>query len=120
MDILSFLKEDKEAKAKEQEEEKEARVIERAEDMRKIEEIILNGVKEEVKAILKPYEDRLTAQEKAVENITMQLFSITKELEVLKASTSPIEKHHQHLRQGQVAQIKEVLSEETGGAAGGA
>ena len=87
-DILSFLKADKDERGREKEEDKIERANERAEDMRKIEELIKVGVKEEVNTILKPLQDRLDKQEKVVEEMTMQVSVILKEMETLKTSAS--------------------------------
>ena len=56
--------------------------------MRKIEEMIKSGVKEEVYSLLNPLQDRLDKQEKVVEELTMQLTSVLKEMETLKAAVS--------------------------------
>ena len=87
-DILSFLKADKDDRAKEKEEDKMEMANARAEDMRKIEEMIKSGVKEEVYSLLNPLQDRLDKQEKVVEELTMQLTSVLKEMETLKAAVS--------------------------------
>ena len=58
-DILAFLRDDKDSRAYEKEEEKRARTREREEDMQKISVMISTGVQEEVNAALKPVEDRL-------------------------------------------------------------
>ena len=86
-DILSFLKSDKDDRAREKEEDRKERENARAEDMRKIGEMIKSGVKEEVSTVLKPLQDRLDRQEKVVEELTMQLTSFTKEMETLKAAS---------------------------------
>ena len=83
-DILALLRSDREERAREKEEEKEARAKERAEDIKKIEEMIIYGVKEEVKAVLKPIHDRLECQEKAVEDITRKFSFIMKEVAALR------------------------------------
>ena len=54
--------------------------------MKQIEMMIKVGVQEEVNAALKPLQDRLGEQEKTVEDLTMQLSSIMKELSSLKSN----------------------------------
>ena len=85
-DIMSFLKADKEARALENQEDKEERAKARADDMKQIEMMIKVGVQEEVNAALKPLQDSLGEQEKTVEDLTMQLSSIMKELSSLKSN----------------------------------
>ena len=87
-DILSFLKSDKDDRAKEKEEDRVERENARAEDMRKIGEMIKSGVKEEVFTVLKPLQDKLDRQERVVEELTMQLTSVMKEMETLRGSVS--------------------------------
>ena len=89
-DILAFLRADREERAREKEEEKEARAKERAEDMKKIEEMIIHGVKEEVKSVLQPVHDRIERQEKVVEDITRKFSFIMREVAALR---SPVGNH---------------------------
>ena len=48
--------------------------------------MILVGIQEEVTALLKPFHDRVKIQEKVVEDMTEQLTTIMKELDVLRAT----------------------------------
>ena len=84
LDILAFLREDKEARAKEKEEESKARAIERKEDMEKISEMITTRVKKEVENALKPVEDRMNKQDELNTDMARQFKFIMKELETLK------------------------------------
>ena len=86
-DILSFLKTDKDDRAREKEEDKIEMANVRAEDMRKIEEMITTGVKEEVSTVLKPLQDRIDKQERVVGELTRQLTSVMKEMETLKQAS---------------------------------
>jgi hypothetical protein len=79
---------DKDDRAREKEEDRIERANARAEDMRKIEEMIITGVKEEVFAVLKPLQDSIDKQERVVEELTNQLTSVMKEMETLKASVN--------------------------------
>ena len=85
---MSFLKADKEARALETKEDREERVKQRAEDLKQIEMMIKVGVQEEVNAALKPLQDRLGEQERTVEDLTMQLSSIMREVTSLKATAA--------------------------------
>ena len=85
---MSFLKADKEARALETKEDREERVKQRAEDLKHIEMMIKIGVNKEVNAALKPLQDRLGEQERTVEDLTMQLSSIMKEVTSLKATAT--------------------------------
>ena len=87
LDILSFLKADKDARVKEKEEEKVLRAQERQEDMRKISDMIKSGVKEEVMAAIQPIDERLVQQEKVTTGLSSQLINIMKEIEVIKETT---------------------------------
>ena len=55
--------------------------------MRKIEEMITTGVKEEVSTVLKPLQDRIDKQERVVGELTRQLTSVMKEMETLKQAS---------------------------------
>ena len=124
-DILSFLKADKDDRAREKEEDRKERENARAEDMRKIGEMIKSGVKEEVYTVLKPLQDRLDKQEKVVEELTMQLASVMKEMDTVQASVSsrhefpnlqhparnqptghPVHQHHAHGQAQQAVQVE--------------
>ena len=59
IEILEFLKADREARAREKEEETVARAKERVDDMKKIEEMLKNAMKIEVMAALEPLEERM-------------------------------------------------------------
>ena len=72
-DILAFLKSEKEARAKEREE-----------DMIKISEMIRVGVREEVKEALRPVESRLGVQEKTTQELTSQVQTLMTEVTTLK------------------------------------
>ena len=63
-DILAFLQAAQDANAKEKEEDKLIRAQERQEDMEHILAMIQRGVQKEVRAAIKPIEERLAVQEK--------------------------------------------------------
>ena len=88
LDILSFLKADQDARAREKEEDKETRARERQEDRENIVEMIKIGVQKEVKAALKDVEDRLKTQEEANEELSKQLNSLVKDMDTLQASVT--------------------------------
>ena len=85
LDIMAFLKADKEARIREHQENKEIRAQERAEDMKNIVLVIKSGVKEEVNSVIKPIQDKIEEQERTVENLTMQLSNIMMEVTRLKS-----------------------------------
>ena len=87
-DIMSFLTADKEARARENQEDKEERAKQRVEDLKQIEMMINNGVQEEVQAALKPFQERIDQQDRVVEDMTKQLSSIMMEMNILKNSAA--------------------------------
>ena len=88
IDILAFLKSDREARAKEKEGEKVARARERDEDMQRMEKMLKNAVKMEVLAALQPLEERIDRQEKASKEMDKQFSIMMKEVEDLKLTIS--------------------------------
>ena len=89
-DILAFLREEKEAREKEKESEKQTRAKERAEDMTKIAEMIRAGVRDEVQTCIKPVENRLAAQEGALEVLGKQVRTLMSEISALKEEVQQI------------------------------
>ena len=87
-DIMTFLKAEKEARAKEKQEDRAEIIKEREEDMGRILEMIKSGVEEEVKAVLKPFQERLGKQENAVKDLTEQLSIIMREMDTMKSAAS--------------------------------
>ena len=81
---MAFLRADREERSREKLMEQEARDKERAEDMEKIQQMIIYGVKEEIKSVLQPLQDRLDSQDRVVKVMTRQFDSIMKEVEVLR------------------------------------
>ena len=86
-DIMTFLQAEKEARAVENQEARESRRKERAEDMKRIEMMIKHGVQEEVNAALHPLQERLDQQEKVVEDLVKQLSDIMTEMNTLRSET---------------------------------
>ena len=84
LDILTFLKADQDAKAKEKEEDKELRARERKEDMEHILAMIKIGVEKEVRAAIEPVEERLQLQEKVNQQLFKKINSLVLELDTLK------------------------------------
>ena len=64
--------------------EKEARARERQEDLESIKLMVIDGVKKEVKVALEPFKERLEAQEKATQDLRLQLNRVIDEVETLK------------------------------------
>ena len=95
-DILSFLKADIDARAKEKEEEKAIRAGERQDDMKQILDLIQQGIKKEVNIAIKPLEDRLEMQETINKKLFNQLESVTKELNTLKKAVNEHQGCPQH------------------------
>ena len=87
-DIMTFLTAEKEARAKEKQEDRAERMKEREEDMGRILEMIKSGVEEEVKAVLKPFQEILGEQEKAVKDLTEKLSIIMREMDTMKSTAS--------------------------------
>ena len=85
-DILAFLKADKEARAKEREEEKELRVKERKEDMQEILRHLQTSILQEVRKQVEPVEARLELQEKVNKDLYEQLSLAKKDIELLRQS----------------------------------
>ena len=85
-DILAFLKAGQEASEKEKAEEKETRARERKEDRENILEMIRIGIQKEVKIVIKDVEDRLLQQEKHNQELTKQLNSVLKDMELMKTA----------------------------------
>ena len=85
-DILTFLTANQEAHAKEKEEDKKTRAKERQEDRDNILKLIKIGVQKEVKAAVEDVEQRLEKQEKVNEELTKQLKSMIRDMELLKAA----------------------------------
>ena len=73
------------AREKEKEEEKMVRNLERQEDMKKISEMILLGVKDEVENALQPVEERLDKQEEVSTDMARQFNIIMKELDIFRS-----------------------------------
>ena len=78
-DILAFLRSEKEARAKEREE-----------DMIKISEMIRVGVREEVKEALKPVDTRLGLQEQTTHKLTSQVQTLMTEVTTLKGEVKSL------------------------------
>ena len=85
---MTFLTAEKEVRAKEKQEDRAERMKQREEDMGRILQMIKSGVEEEVKAVLKPFQERLVEQENAVKDLTEQLSIIMKEVETMKSASS--------------------------------
>ena len=83
-DILSYLKASQDDLAKEKEEDKIVRAKERQEDMETILAAIKSGVQKEVRATIKPLEERLEVQEKLNKELTRQFNSLLKEVEMIQ------------------------------------
>ena len=84
LDILSFLKADQDARAKEKEEDAEIRAKERQEDREHILAMIKLGVEKEVRAALQPVEERLEQQERVNQELYQKINSLLREVEVMK------------------------------------
>ena len=83
-DILAYLKATQSDHAKEREEDKKVRSKERQEDMKNILAIIQEGVQKEVRAAVKPIEERLVIQEQVNHELTEKFIGVQNELELLK------------------------------------
>ena len=83
---MTFLESEKESRIKENQEDKAQRMKEREEDMGRILHMIKSGVEEEVKAAIKPFQDRLEEQENTVRNLTEQLSFIMTEMDNMKSA----------------------------------
>ena len=83
---MTFLKAEKEARIKENYEDKAERMKEREEDMGRILHMIKSGVEEEVKAAIKLFQDRLEEQENTVRDLTEQLSTIMTEIDAMKSA----------------------------------
>ena len=83
-DILAYLKATQSDHAKEREEDKKVRAKERQEDMDNILAIIQEGVQKEVRAAVKPIEERLVIQEQVNHELTEKFIGVQNELELLK------------------------------------
>ena len=86
VDILTFLKANKEAHAKEREEDRVLRVKERQEDMDHILSMIQKGVQKEVKQAVQAIEERLAIQEKVNKDLFKKLEDAMAEIDNLKGS----------------------------------
>ena len=86
VDILTFLKANKEAHAKEREEDRVLRVKERQEDMDHILSMIQKGVQKEVKQAVQAIEERLAIQEKVNKDLFKKLEDVMAEIDNLKGS----------------------------------
>ena len=93
-DILAFLMAEKEARAKEKEEERATRMKERTEDMEQIKDLIKSGVKEEVNAAIEPIKKELKMQVMETNELRQETIElktkfeeVLKEVEVLKESS---------------------------------
>ena len=93
-DIIAFLQAAQEANAKEKEEDKVTRAQERQEDMEHILAMIQRGVQKEVRAAIRPIEERLEVQEKVNQELTIQLNSALKDMELLQSKMKPPENIH--------------------------
>ena len=109
-DIMTFLNQVQEAREREKETELRTRAEERKEDMQKILEIISSGVKQEVNSLVKPLEERLANQEKVKQDMSRQLKTIMKELEVLNDDVGKQEFPHLPDISGQVYTPNERLA----------
>ena len=87
-DIMAFLMAEKEARAREKEEERLARAKERQEDMEQIKVLIVSGVKEEVQEAVEPLKERLQLQEKETSELKQQFSDVMKEVQALKSTNS--------------------------------
>ena len=116
LDILSFLKADQDARAKEKEEDKELRAKEREEDREHILAMIKIGVEKEVKAAIKPVEDRLEQQEKVNQELYQKINSLIRQIEGMKedvhlqqeafpALPEPQVQQHHQVRRGEREQV---------------
>ena len=94
LDILAFLQAAQEDRAKEKEEDKVTRAKERKEDMEHILSMIQRGVQKEVRAAINPIEERLAVQEKVNRELTVQLNTVLKDMEVLKGKVKPKQNIH--------------------------
>ena len=83
---MPFSERDKTPREKEKAEEKETRAKERKEDRENILEMIKSGIQREVKNVIKEVEERLLQQEKINQNLTNQLKTVLKDMEILKTS----------------------------------
>ena len=85
-DILAFLKADQEDRAREKDVDKETRAKERQEDREHIIELIKVGVQKEVKAAVREVEERLVQQEIVNQELTSQINSVVRDMELLRES----------------------------------
>ena len=119
---MKFLTADKEARARENQEDKEERAKQRAEDLKQIKLMIQSGVQEEVNAALKPFQERNDQQDKIVEDMTKQLSSIMMEIRILKDSAATCQQFpvlNQKSASPTVHQEAEVGAGRPGGGVGG-
>ena len=87
-DILTYLKENQEARAREKEEDKRIRAEERKEDMEVILGMIAKRVKSEVQEAIKPLKDRIEAQEKVNKDLYKQLKALQDQVNLQEKGTT--------------------------------
>ena len=105
LDIMSFLKAAQDTHAKEKEEDREIRARERQEDMDHILAVIQRGVQKEVRAAIKPLENRLEEHEQANQELSKQFNSVLREIDLLKETVKT---------QQEFPALQKVQSEQSG------
>ena len=83
---MAFLLAEKEAREKEKEEERIARIKERKEDMEQMKAMIQEGVKQEVQVAVVPLQERLDTQEKESKQLKDQFSEVLEEVKALRDS----------------------------------
>ena len=94
LDILAFLQAAQKDHAKEKGEDKVTRAKERQEDMEHILSISQRGLQKEVRAAINPIEERLVVQKQVNQELTEQLNSVLKDMELLKGKEKPKQNIH--------------------------
>ena len=108
LDILSFLKADQDARAKEKEEDAELRAKQRQEDREHIVAMIKLGVEKEVRAVLQPVEERLELQENVNKELYQKINSLVREIEVMKEGVNTHQEAFPALPEPQLQQFQQV------------